>query len=211
MSIQTTSSNQAAPSTPTPSQPSSVNVVQASNPKGNQNSNGKKKGRGKKKNQDGKSNVNKLGNNAGEGGKESKKKVEFPCKLCSGDHLTHLCPKIQNAQRLLMQQGSSSSQDVLTNPFPQGQQLLASANSNLGNSVGGNQEGDNSSNVFMMGSHINVATRSHDYGEVEASKDKSVLVTTDPLHIERPFVESIPQIPKGSSKRATINSNARAA
>lgn len=107
-------------STPSPSQPSSIDAVQASNPKGNQNSDGKKKGRGKKKNQDGKGNANKSDNGAGEGGKEPKKKVKFPCKLCSGDHLTHLCPKIQDAQRLLVQQGSSSSQTVLTNPFSQG-------------------------------------------------------------------------------------------
>lgn len=103
LSIQTASSNQVAPSTPTPSQPSFINTIQASNPKGNQNFDAKKKGRGKKKNQDGKSNVNKPKNNAGEGGKESKKKVKFPCKLCSGDHLNHLCPKIQDAQRLLVQ------------------------------------------------------------------------------------------------------------
>jgi len=62
--------------------------------------------------------------------------------------------------------------------------LLASANSNPGTSAGGNEEGDNSSNVFMMGSHINVATRSRDYGEAETSKDKSIPITTNPLHIE---------------------------
>lgn len=90
MSIQTASSNQAAPSTTPPSQPSSVNVVQASNHKGNQSSDGKKKGRGKKKNLDGKGNVKNPSNGAGEGGNESKKKVKFPYKLCSGDHLTHL-------------------------------------------------------------------------------------------------------------------------
>lgn len=163
------------------------------------------------KNQDEKGNVNKPDNNVGEGGKESKKKVKFPCKLSSGDHLTHLCPKIQDAQRLLVQQESSSSQAFLTNPFCQGEQFLAGANSNLGTSARGNQEGDNSSNVFMMGSHINVATRSCDYGEAETSKDKYFPGIADPLHIERPSVKSIPQIPKGSAKRATINPNARAA
>ena len=121
LSLQIASSNQAALSTPTPSQPTSINVIQASNPKGNQQSDGKRKGQGKKKNQEGKGNANKLGNGAGEGRKESKKKVKFPCKLCNGDHLTHLCPKIQDAQYLLVQQGSSSSQAILTNPFPQGQ------------------------------------------------------------------------------------------
>lgn len=125
------------------SQTSSISVIQSDNPKGNQNSNGKKKGRGKKKNQDGKPDANKSGNNAGGGINESKKKVKFPCKLCSGDHLTHLCPKIEDAQRLLGQKGTSSSQVVLTNPFPQGQQLLAGTSSNPGTYAGGNQEGEN--------------------------------------------------------------------
>ena len=129
--------------------------------------------------------------------------------MCSGDHLTHLCPKIEDAQCLLGQQGTSSSQAVLTNPFPQGHQLLASASSNPGTSAGGNQEGEKSSNVFMMGSNVHVATRSCDYGEAKTSKDKTVPRSTD-LHIERPPVETIPRITKGSAKRATINPNARA-
>ena len=61
---------------------------------------------------------------------------------------------------------------MLTNPFPQGQQLLAGVSSNPGTSAGGNQEGEKSSNVFMMGSHANVATWSRDYGEGKTSKDK---------------------------------------
>lgn len=69
-----------SPFMPMPSQPSSINAIQNSNPRGNQQSNGKKKGQGRK-NQDGKGNVNKLDNDAGGGQKESKKKVNFPCKL----------------------------------------------------------------------------------------------------------------------------------
>lgn len=49
-SLQTASSMHALPSTPMPSQPMSINVVQTSNPKGNQQSEGKNKGRRKKKN-----------------------------------------------------------------------------------------------------------------------------------------------------------------
>lgn len=62
----------------------------------------------------------------------------------------------------------------------------------------------------MMGSNVHVDTRSRDYDEAETSKDKTVPENTD-LHIERPPVETIPRIPKGSAKRATINPNARAA
>ena len=120
-----------------PSQSLSINVVQTSDPKGNQQSEGKKKGQNnKKKGKNGKGNANKTNEHVGEGPKE-KKKVKFPCKLCTGDHLTHPCPKIQDAQRLLAQQGSSSSQVVLTNPFPQGQQLVVGTNQNTGASSRG--------------------------------------------------------------------------
>ena len=63
----------------------------------------------------------------------------------------------------------------------------------------------------MMGAHANVTTRSRDYGEGETSKGKSVPETNNPLHIERPPVETIPRVPKGSAKRTTINPNIRAA
>lgn len=98
---------------------------------------------------------------------------------------------------------------MLTNPFPQGQQLLTGASSNLGTSARGNQEGEKSSNVFMMGSNFYLATRSCDYGKAKTSKDETTL-ENNYLHIERPPIENIPQIPKGSTKCATINPNAKA-
>ena len=137
--------------------------------------------------------------------------MKFPCKLCAGDHLTHLCPKIQDAQRLLAQQGSSSSQAMLTNPFPQGQQLVVSANQNPRASSGGTQEGEIPSNIYMMSAHVDVTTRSRDYGGQESSKAKDIPDATKPLHIMKPTVESIPRIPKAYSKRSIINPNARAA
>ena len=57
--------------------------------------------------------------------------------------------------RLLAQQGSSSSQAVLTNPFPQGKQLVDDANQNTGASSQGNQEGENTSNIYMMSADTN--------------------------------------------------------
>lgn len=118
---------------------------------------------------------------------------------------------MQDAQHLLVQQGSSSSQTIMTNTFPQGKQLLSGANSNAGTSTRGNQEGENLSNVYMMSSHIDVAMRACDYGELEIAKAKSIPEAIKPLHIEWPFVESIPRILKGSVKRSTINPNAREA
>ena len=83
------------PAESSPSQYLSVNSVQTSNPKENQQSEGKKKGRNKKKGKNEKGNA-KSNEHVGEGPKD-KKKVKFPCKLCVGDHLTHLFPKIQDA------------------------------------------------------------------------------------------------------------------
>ena len=63
----------------------------------------------------------------------------------------------------------------------------------------------------MMSAHVDVATRSLDYGEEESSKAKGAPDATEPLHIARPIVEPIPRMPKASTKRTTINTNARAA
>ena len=98
---------------------------------------------------------------------------------------------------------------MLTNPFPQGQQLVVDANQNPGASSGGTQEGDIPSNIFMMSAHADIATRSHDYGGEESSKAKDVIDATEPLHITKPTIESMPRMPKASSKRSTINPNAR--
>lgn len=61
----------------------------------------------------------------------------------------------------------------------------------------------------MMSSHIDVTMPSHDYVESESSKAMSVSDASEPLHIDRPFVKFISQMPKGSAKCLTINPNAR--
>ena len=35
------------------------------------------------------------------GDKQTKRKVKFPCKLCKEDHLTHLCPHMEDASRFI--------------------------------------------------------------------------------------------------------------
>ena len=100
---------------------------------------------------------------------------------------------------------------MLTTPFPQGQQLVVGANQNPGASSGGTQEGEIPSNIFMMSAHVDIATRSRDYGGEESLKAKDVPDATEPLHITKPTVESMPRMPKEYSKRSTINPNARAA
>jgi hypothetical protein len=111
----------------TPTQSTNAHVVQSlTNPNGNQQPRGNRnKGRGnnqkggRNNNNKPKDNANndKLNNNDGERKKE-KWKVKFPCKLFTDDHLTHLCPKLEESTRLL-----SQPPIVMTNPFLHNQHM----------------------------------------------------------------------------------------
>ena len=86
-----------------PTQLVNVLSVQMSNPKGNQwPGRNKKKGKNNCKggNKNKNSNNNDKNTNA-RGDKQSKCKVKFPCKLCKEDHLTHLCPHMEDASRFI--------------------------------------------------------------------------------------------------------------
>ena len=68
----------------------------------------KKRGqKGKTKKEKKEKNVNTIGNGGNndkdedEGDNKKKRKVKFPCKLCNDFHLTHFCPKLDEAKRLL--------------------------------------------------------------------------------------------------------------
>ena len=92
--------------------PHNANVFAQSSQKGNQQPGGKNK-KGKKG--EGNQNKQKPTNNA-DGRRKEKKKVKIPCKLCHEDHLTHQCPLMEQAQKLLKVQQPT----VLKDPFPQG-------------------------------------------------------------------------------------------
>ena len=99
-----------------PAQTTNVLSVQSSDQKGNQQprrnrKKGKNNRKGGNKNENANSN-DKNGQNA-RGDKQAKRKVKFPCKLCKDDHLTYLCPRIDEASRFLAQ-----GLAVLTNPLP---------------------------------------------------------------------------------------------
>ena len=96
--------------------PQNANVFAQTSQKGNQQPGGKKN-KGKKG--DGNQNKPKPVNNAN-GGKKEKKKVKFPCKLCQEDHLTHLCPLMDQAQKLLKAQQPA----VLKDPSPKDRTML---------------------------------------------------------------------------------------
>jgi hypothetical protein len=112
----------------------------STDPNGNQKLGGNKKKernnnrKGGKNNNKPKDNDNneKTNTNVGEGKKE-RRKVKFLCNLCTNDHLTHLCPKVLEAARVL-----SLPHVVMTNPFPHNQHM-ASSSSNAINVVSGSQ------------------------------------------------------------------------
>jgi hypothetical protein len=121
------------------------------NRKGGNNNNNKPKD---------KDNNGKHNDNAKEGKKE-KRKVKFPCKLCTDDHLTHLCPKLAEAARLL-----NLPPVVLMNPFPHSQRL-ASSSSSTENASGGSQNPPSQDGhrvcINMVDAKIDIATHSRDY------------------------------------------------
>jgi hypothetical protein len=121
--------------------------------KGRNNRKGGKNGNKPKDN----GNNEKTNNNAGEG-KQERRKVKFPYKLCTNDHLTHLCPKLSEVERIL-----SLPPVVLTNPFPHNHHMALSS-SNTRNAVGGSQnpslQDDDHLCINMVDVKVNVATRS---------------------------------------------------
>jgi hypothetical protein len=90
-------------------------------PKGTQQPGGKaKKGKDKK---GGGGNKNEKSDAKYGGEKKEIKKVKFPCKICGGDHLTHQCPQMEEANHLIKQNNNNKQPVVLKNPFPQGKNM----------------------------------------------------------------------------------------
>jgi len=133
--------------------------------------------------------------------------VKFPFKICKYDHLTHLCPKIEESVRLLLK-----PLVVLTNLFMHNQHV-AIGSSNIGNASSGSQ---NSSThevdrlcVNMVKSQIDVATQSFDCGSSQTiTGPESPPPLKTPLQIEK--IEPLPYISKGVLKCSSHNPNARA-
>jgi hypothetical protein len=103
MTIYPSTTGQATNSTISTIQSLYVHFVQSTSLKGTQQPRGKNnKGKDKKgvvnNNKNEKYHVN-VGR-----AKKEKKKVKLPCNLCSEDHLTNLCPKMEETQCLLVQQ-----------------------------------------------------------------------------------------------------------
>jgi hypothetical protein len=177
--------------------------VQSTNPKATQQPEGKKKQRNKGKG-DKKPTDNVRGDNT------EKQKARYPCNLCMEDHLTHLCPRLAEAQMFVMQQQPA----VLTNPFQHGQNLTQAFASTKGGSQGPSLSSNNPSsvNVYMVRGDAFISTRAHDYSKPRTSeKGKEDELPSLPLQIENTLGETMTHIPKGAFKKSSHNPNARAA
>ena len=172
-----------------------------------------------------------MANAAGNGGNNVRKeddgdnnktnKVKFPCKLCGESHLTHLCPKISEAKRLLGEPNATQQTVVLSNPFPHpNQQMIV----NVGYqhpSQGGNHpaapQGDGPSHqdptIYMMEADLSIQTRAKKYETLgnEPTGKEPMGTSANPLQIERLVLDSIQRPPKDSIKREMHNPNAKAA
>ena len=109
-----------------PTQTGSVLSVQSLDQKGNQQpgrneKNGKNNRKGGNKNKNATYNDENAHNYGGD--KQSKRKVKFPCKLCKEDHLTHMCPHMEDASRFIAQGPA-----VLTNPLPHNKNMNSRTN-----------------------------------------------------------------------------------
>ena len=139
------------------------------------------------------------------GGKQYKCKVKFPCKLCKDNHLTYLCPRIDEASRFLAQGPA-----MLTNPLPHNQNM----NSRTHDQSGGDQDPPKGSGrgCINMVRAAKVVTHAKDYGSSQPSPGKEPDPPGTPLRIEKPVdkPEAAPRIPKGVLKRSMRNPNTRA-
>jgi hypothetical protein len=136
--------------------------------------------------------------------------VRYPCNLCKEYHLTHLCPRLAEAQKFVTQQQPV----VLTNPFQHGQNLTQASISTEGGSQGPSPPMNNpaSVNVYMVRGDAFILTRAHDYSKPSTSeKGKEVEFPSLPLQIEKTLGETMTHIPKGVFKKYSHNTNTRAA
>ena len=127
------------------------------------------------------------------GDKQAKCNVKFPCKLCKDDHLTYLCPRIDEASRFLTQVPT-----VLTNPLPHNQNM----NSRTHDQYGGDQDPSEGSvhGCINMVHATKVVTHTKDYGSSQPDPGKEPDPPGTPLCIEKPVdkPEAAPHIPRES-------------
>ena len=205
------SANQATPT-------SEVLNIQKTSKKGGQ------KGKSKKERKEKNANATGSGGNDGkkedEGDNKKTNKVKFPCKLCDESLLTHLCPKINEAKRLLGHPNTAQQTVVLSNhlPYPN-QQMVVNAGYQHppqgGNHSTYTQEASPSHidpTIYMMEADVSIQTWAKKYESFgHEPKGKEPMGTSaNSLQIDRTVSDSVLRPPKASIKHAMHNPNARA-
>ena len=115
--------------------------------------------------------------------KQSKRKVKFPCKLCKDDHLTHLCPRMEDASKFITQ-----GPIMFTNPLPNNQNMN-SRTIDPGFASGGNQnpsEAASGHGCINMMSATKVVAHMKYYGSSQPDLGKEPSPHEIPLRIEKP-------------------------
>ena len=122
--------------------------------------------------------------------------------LCKDDHLTYLCPRIEEASRFLAQGPA-----VLTNPLPHNQNMNSKSHDQSGDDDPPEGSGHGCINMVRA---AKVVTRAKYYGSSQPSPGKEPDPPGSSLHIEKPMdkPEAIPHIPKGVLKHSGHNPNA---
>ena len=205
------SNNQTTPS-------SEVLNVQQTNKKGGQ------KGKSKKERRERTTNATDNGGNNGreedEGVTKKMSKVKFSCKLCGDSHLTHLCPKITEAKRLLGQPNAAQQMVVLSNPFPHlNQQMIVNAGyqhplqgGNQATPTQGVGPSHTDPTIYMMEAGVSIQTQAkkHETPGNDPTGREPMGTLANPLQIERPVLDLVLRPPKASIKQAMHNPSAQA-
>ena len=171
--------------------------------------------------------ANAIGNGGNNGRKEDEgdnkktSKVKFPCKLCGDAHLTHLCPKISEAKRLLGQPNVAQQMAILSNHFPHPNQQMVVNDGYQHPPQGGNHLGSTqragpshtNPTIYMMEADMTIQTRAKNYETSgnEPNGKESMGTLANPLQIDMTTSYFVLRPPKASINRATHNPNAKAA
>ena len=133
--------------------------------------------------------------------KQNKHKVKFPCKLCKDDHLTYLCPRMDEASKFIAQGPA-----VLTNPLPHNQNMNSKSQDQCSDDDPLETSGRGCINMVRA---VKVVTCAKDYTSSQPSPGKEPDLPGTPLRIEKPAdkLEAAPRIPKGVLKRSGHNPN----
>jgi len=138
---------------------------------------------------------------------DEKRKPRYPCLICEEDHFTRDCPHRAEVAKIVK---GATTPAVLKDPFPKQESKM------IGSSSSASEE------PILMMSHIQVATRSHDYGskgpvdgkeaESSHSNPSTSAPGSDPLQIEKPNPDLVIKLPaKGILRKSAFNPHARAA